>query len=281
MSVELDPQELGFKRPFTQEVSQTLRLKNTHSDPVAFKVKTTAPKQYCVRPNSGKIEAGDTVEVQVLLQAMREDPPLDAKCKDKFLVQSVPIPADKDSGSISTIWQGIEQTNKSSISERKIRVNFLPADGEATSTPKKQVNGVNHAESTPSQASPSMAAFTPTGTDRSETTDRTRKVADTVSGAAAGAAATVQSTARSAAAAVPTSTNELKEQLAAAQRQIEQLKKQLAEQNVLRQRKTETGATTSEKGGLAQQVQQAPAGVPVQIVAALCLICFILAYVLF
>ncbi|KAK5162538.1 hypothetical protein LTR04_003469, partial [Oleoguttula sp. CCFEE 6159] len=44
MSVELDPVELGFQRPFTHEVSQTLRLRNPNSDPVAFKVKTTAPK---------------------------------------------------------------------------------------------------------------------------------------------------------------------------------------------------------------------------------------------
>jgi hypothetical protein len=74
MSVELDPVELGFKRPFQHEVSQTLRLKNPHSDPIAFKVKTTAPKQYCVRPNSGRIEPGKDVEVQILLQAMKEDP---------------------------------------------------------------------------------------------------------------------------------------------------------------------------------------------------------------
>ncbi len=64
MSVELDPPELGFKRitpqshahnnvdannnagPFDHEVSQVLRLRNPNSDPVAFKVKTTAPKQY-------------------------------------------------------------------------------------------------------------------------------------------------------------------------------------------------------------------------------------------
>lgn len=67
MSVELEPAELGFKRtdhsnfplrdsnllltevihlgPFTHEVSQTLRLYNPNTEPVAFKVKTTAPKQ--------------------------------------------------------------------------------------------------------------------------------------------------------------------------------------------------------------------------------------------
>lgn len=39
----------------------------------------------------------------VLLQAMKEDPPLDAKCRDKFLVQSVIIPADKDSGNATNI----------------------------------------------------------------------------------------------------------------------------------------------------------------------------------
>jgi hypothetical protein len=71
MSVELDPVELGFKRtppqsrtenkndansnigPFDHEVSQVLRLRNPNSDPVAFKVKTTAPKQYATTRNYG------------------------------------------------------------------------------------------------------------------------------------------------------------------------------------------------------------------------------------
>ncbi|KAK0884516.1 phosphatidylinositol-binding protein scs2, partial [Friedmanniomyces endolithicus] len=36
--------------PFTHEVSQVLRLHNPTADPVAFKVKTTAPKQYVTLP---------------------------------------------------------------------------------------------------------------------------------------------------------------------------------------------------------------------------------------
>ncbi len=32
--------------PFTVEVSETLKIKNPNATPVAFKVKTTAPKQY-------------------------------------------------------------------------------------------------------------------------------------------------------------------------------------------------------------------------------------------
>lgn len=34
---------------------------------------------------------------------MREDPPLDARCRDKFLVQSVGITPDKESSNIATI----------------------------------------------------------------------------------------------------------------------------------------------------------------------------------
>jgi hypothetical protein len=35
-----------FSGPFTVEVSRTLTIKNPNTTPIAFKVKTTAPKQY-------------------------------------------------------------------------------------------------------------------------------------------------------------------------------------------------------------------------------------------
>ena len=67
-----------------------------------------------MRPNSGRVESGETVEVQgtqplfvlsrrrsndvviVVLQAMKEEPPLGAKCKDKFLIQSTLITPEKE-----------------------------------------------------------------------------------------------------------------------------------------------------------------------------------------
>ena len=39
----------------------------------------------------------------VLLQAMKEDPPLDAKCRDKFLVQTTAITADKEFNNVQTL----------------------------------------------------------------------------------------------------------------------------------------------------------------------------------
>jgi hypothetical protein len=66
----------------------------------------------------------------VILQPMREDPPPDARCRDKFLVQSVRIPP----GSDAPTWGQLEQNYKSQVQERKIRVHYLPADGSAPVT---------------------------------------------------------------------------------------------------------------------------------------------------
>ena len=87
---------------------------------------------------------------------MKEDPPLDAKCRDKFLVQSVVISANDDASNVASIWANIEKTNKSSVSERKIRVNFLPAGGATSSS----VNGIYaQTEEPPAYSSPSPTQF--------------------------------------------------------------------------------------------------------------------------
>jgi hypothetical protein len=90
---------------------------------------------------------------------MKQEPPLDAKCRDKFLVQSVPLTADKEFANIGSIvspptqtkvsiwltgvqWQHVDNADKASVQEKKIRVVFLPAQGSTASlTPQR--NGVN------------------------------------------------------------------------------------------------------------------------------------------
>lgn len=289
MSVELDPVELGFKRPFQQEVSQTLRLKNPHSDPVAFKVKTTAPKQYCVRPNSGRIEPGKDVEVQILLQAMKEDPPPDAKCRDKFLVQSVLVTADKEFTNVGSLWAHIEQTNKSSIQEKKIRVLFLAAD-DATSTPAK-TNGVSRDSILSSQ---SPEAVTPNTRSLADSTGSVSRPQDrsadsknlgeskneTFNTASSGVQGTVAAAAATVKNALP-SQGDVQAQLEEAKAQIAKLTQQLGESSGLRQRKT-GAASDSRSASTAMESRQAPAGgVPVHIVFAIALLSFLIAYFLF
>ncbi|KAI4245042.1 MAG: hypothetical protein L6R40_002641 [Gallowayella cf. fulva] len=287
MSVELDPPELGFRRPFTHEVTQSLRLQNPSNDPIAFKVKTTAPKQYCVRPNSGKIDAGQDVEVQVLLQAMREDPPPDARCRDKFLVQTVTLSQDSDASNIPAIWQNIEKVSKSSIQERKIRVVFLPADGNTATPSHHHTQGGHLGEEAPPAYGSPAPSFSSPGPDAVTPMNRSSdlKGSNGTSSVASNIQNTASTVASNIAQAVPTSGEDLRTQLADAKATISGLTQQVEDQG-LRQRKSDaTNQDSRERtttGTTGMGIQQEPAnGVPVQIVAALCLLSFLLAYFFF
>ena len=49
--------------PFTSAVSSVMKLGNPSDKKVCFKIKTTAPKRYCVKPNSGVIDPKQTVTI--------------------------------------------------------------------------------------------------------------------------------------------------------------------------------------------------------------------------
>ncbi|KAL5571903.1 hypothetical protein UlMin_021500 [Ulmus minor] len=86
--LSIEPQELQFPFELRKQISCSLQLLNKSDNYVAFKVKTTNPKKYCVRPNTGVVLPRSTCDVIVTMQAQKEAP-LDMQCKDKFLLQSV------------------------------------------------------------------------------------------------------------------------------------------------------------------------------------------------
>ena len=57
------PNELVFNGPFTEVTEKAIHLFNVSEKDVCFKVKTTAPRKYCVRPNNGIIEVGKQQDV--------------------------------------------------------------------------------------------------------------------------------------------------------------------------------------------------------------------------
>ncbi len=89
---------------------------------VAFKVKTTSPKKYCVRPSSGIIEAGGSKDVQVIMQAQREYPPSLEDVKDKFLVQYTLAPGVRDVGPDT-----FDAASNKDIQQTKLRVVLVSA----------------------------------------------------------------------------------------------------------------------------------------------------------
>lgn len=210
---------------------------------------------------------------------MKEDPPLDAKCRDKFLVQSVFMKAEDDAN-VAAIWSDIEKSAKSSIQERKIRVNFLPADG-ATSAVNGTGTSTGHDDEPPAYSSPSPQFGSPAarsavaGSEDKAAGARAMENPNTSSPSAA-ASSNVGSSTGGLSKAIPTSQEELKQQLAEAKAQISKLTSQLGDPQ-LRQRKIQE---SSEKMQTAVQ-QTGEAGVPLQIVAGLCLLSFLLAYFFF
>ncbi|KAI0405990.1 putative integral ER membrane protein Scs2 [Xylaria palmicola] len=278
MSVEIEPQELGFHRPFTVEVQEHLKIKNPGTQPVAFKVKTTAPKQYCVRPNSGRVEPNREVEVQVILQAMKQEPPPGTKCRDKFLVQSVAITPDKDFANLASIWDTID---KGSVQEKKIRVVFLdpktsPTADNTVTTPHKNTP-LSGGDATPEAAPPAYSSPSNFAAGQSEPKSSIEEQSrpEEKPSYDAPVAATISKNSEP-------SREELKAQLAQAEDLIAQLKK---DEGGLRQRKTASAGEEKPSAKPAELAQAAARtgteGVPVQITAALCLLSFLLAYMFF
>jgi len=104
-----------------KQIPSELVLKNGTKEKQAFKVKTTAPKKYCVKPNTGIVEPGASLTVTVMMQAHREVPSDFAACKDKFLVQSCP------SGASTDMTELFARANEK-IKETKLRVAYVKHD---------------------------------------------------------------------------------------------------------------------------------------------------------
>lgn len=116
--------ELKFKGPFTDVVTTCLKLNNPTEKSVCFKVKTTAPRRYCVRPNSGVIEPKSSVNVSVMLQPFDYDP--NEKSKHKFMVQSMFAPPD--CSDMEAVWK---EAKPEDLMDSKLRCAFeLPLENE-------------------------------------------------------------------------------------------------------------------------------------------------------
>ncbi|KAG8177874.1 hypothetical protein JTE90_004268 [Oedothorax gibbosus] len=114
--------ELRFVGPFTDVVTSYLKLMNPAERRVCFKVKTTAPKKYCVRPNSGILEPKQVVNVAVMLQPFDYNP--NEKNKHKFMVQTMMVPDGEIN--IDNLWR---DAKPDSLMDSKLRCVFdMPAD---------------------------------------------------------------------------------------------------------------------------------------------------------
>ena len=91
-SLKWDPPCLTFPVALNKPAVQQLRTVNgTANTAFTYKVKTTNPKRYSVRPNVGVVYPGEEMVVSVQLPAFKELPADMQKCKDKFQVLTLPL----------------------------------------------------------------------------------------------------------------------------------------------------------------------------------------------
>lgn len=115
--------EIVFEGPFDKVVTSYLELKNPSDERVCFKVKTTAPRRYCVRPNSGIVAPGGKQRIAIMLQPIEQESQSE-RMKHKFMVQST-IVSDEDAN-LEDVWNAVEN-----IMDSKLRCVFQ-ASGDNT-----------------------------------------------------------------------------------------------------------------------------------------------------
>lgn len=159
----IEPQyELKFRGPFTSSVTSFIKLTNPSENKVCFKIKTTAPKKYCVRPNSGVLDPQSRIEIAVTLQPFDFDP--HEKNKHKFMVQSIVAPGDDFN--LETLWKEaspdtLMDSKLKCVFEMPSEINSLPSNFPVTEKEelkeKESSNTANSVESELQKASNEIA----------------------------------------------------------------------------------------------------------------------------
>eukprot|EP01095_Lingulamoeba_sp_RSL-Kostka_P016393 TRINITY_DN801_c0_g1_i1.p1 TRINITY_DN801_c0_g1~~TRINITY_DN801_c0_g1_i1.p1 ORF type:complete len:247 (-),score=69.38 TRINITY_DN801_c0_g1_i1:218-958(-) len=135
MPVTVSPEVLNFPPPLNRVILNTLQLTNKTDEYVAFKIKTTAPKRYIVRPNVGLIAPKKSHEIQVSLHFSR-DPPAQAKAtKDRFLVQTITKSNIDPNTDMKELWKSAEGTDKD-IKRIKIKCTFQQQQNTSNIPPR-------------------------------------------------------------------------------------------------------------------------------------------------
>ena len=97
-----------------------LELKNVHDTSVLFKIKTTRPSVYMVRPTNGFLPPNGVMGVEIIYYGQTST----VDQKDKFLVQCAPMQHEPPQGDITAnnfneLWS---QVSPAKLTHKKMRI---------------------------------------------------------------------------------------------------------------------------------------------------------------
>eukprot|EP00752_Nemacystus_decipiens_P018721 g16784.t1 len=180
--IDISPDTLSFELVPNSQPGCVLSVSNSSDVTIAFKVKTTEPRRYLVRPNQGLVGPQDIEAVNVYLiekecnQLLREGvqtPSSLGKVSDKFLVQTAAlgdgesalltsVTAAKQSEALTKIWATF---NKAAIRNKKLNVRLSLSSGGAASL--AAANAAAHSPARPPGAAADGASFASPGSQAS------------------------------------------------------------------------------------------------------------------
>lgn len=110
--------ELVLEGPFNRAVCKKLKVYNPSKHTrVAFKLKTTTPRLFFVRPNVGLVQPGERVSIDIFVHPVYQDYNTQ---RHKFLMQAAE--ANEKIDNVQEFWKTI---NPAFIWDTKIRVKFV------------------------------------------------------------------------------------------------------------------------------------------------------------
>lgn len=116
--IEIQPSsEILFEVIPGASSTSILTLTSTYSAYLAFKVKTTAPKDYIVRPNQGVIKPYESVDISIILNLKKSI----SDKSHRFLVEVAPTELCENSGvdDLVSFWAS---NPKNTVDSRKLSV---------------------------------------------------------------------------------------------------------------------------------------------------------------
>ncbi|KAL7049544.1 hypothetical protein ACKWTF_003748 [Chironomus riparius] len=108
--LQLTPAEtIVFQKNNNNEYFGNVEILNVGKKAITYKVKTTAPDKFRVRPSSGTLSPNNNAIINVLIQKNQHTLPVN---KDKFLVMCMPLPDESlTNEEISNIWKEVNASS--------------------------------------------------------------------------------------------------------------------------------------------------------------------------
>ncbi|ALC43406.1 fan, partial [Drosophila busckii] len=129
------PSEIVFEGPFNRAVCKKVMVFNPCNYRVAFKLKTTTPRLFFVRPNVGLIKPNESFTIDIFMHPLVSNSSA-LRSNHKFLMQAVE--ANDFVPDLHSFWRSI---NPASIWDTKIKVKLIEGKTDVQQTGSDQEHG--------------------------------------------------------------------------------------------------------------------------------------------